>query len=151
MKQWYVRLHVFSMLLFMHQLSVLILLYRNEQVSWTSSEQFSNMVVGIYFKPLFTIVYLHHRYAFSRNRQPTIVPIPNSNVAIGRATQMSPTDILRVNLLYRCSMYLFTPYPQQNNFLHVSIAIYIIYLLRKQHSHLIVSSYWQNGVVKTDV
>ncbi|XP_076591006.1 low choriolytic enzyme-like isoform X2 [Chaetodon auriga] len=42
------------------------------------------------------------RYAFSRNRQPTIVPIPNSNVAIGRASQMSPTDILRVNRLYRC-------------------------------------------------
>ncbi|XP_049451388.1 low choriolytic enzyme-like [Epinephelus fuscoguttatus] len=43
------------------------------------------------------------RFAFSRNRQPTIVPIPNPNVAIGRATQMSPTDILRVNRLYRCN------------------------------------------------
>ncbi|KAJ8412877.1 hypothetical protein AAFF_G00104590 [Aldrovandia affinis] len=42
------------------------------------------------------------RYAFSRNRQPTIVPIPNSNVAIGRATQMSRNDILRINRLYRC-------------------------------------------------
>ncbi|KAJ8412875.1 hypothetical protein AAFF_G00104570 [Aldrovandia affinis] len=42
------------------------------------------------------------RYAFSSNRQPTIVPIPNSNVAIGRSTQMSPNDILRVNRLYRC-------------------------------------------------
>ncbi|KAL7405600.1 hypothetical protein ABVT39_003824 [Epinephelus coioides] len=42
------------------------------------------------------------RFAFSRNRQPTIVPIPNPNVAIGRATQMSATDILRVNRLYRC-------------------------------------------------
>ncbi|XP_070821122.1 low choriolytic enzyme-like isoform X2 [Chaetodon trifascialis] len=42
------------------------------------------------------------RFAFSRNREPTIVPIPNSNVAIGRASQMSPTDILRVNRLYRC-------------------------------------------------
>ncbi|KAJ8412876.1 hypothetical protein AAFF_G00104580 [Aldrovandia affinis] len=44
------------------------------------------------------------RYAFSRNRQPTIVPIPNSNVAIGRATQMSPNDILRINRLYRCRL-----------------------------------------------
>ncbi|XP_078107948.1 low choriolytic enzyme-like [Sander vitreus] len=43
------------------------------------------------------------RFAFSRNRQPTIVPIPDNNVAIGRATQMSPTDILRVNRLYECS------------------------------------------------
>ncbi|KAG5849133.1 hypothetical protein ANANG_G00106770 [Anguilla anguilla] len=42
------------------------------------------------------------RYAFSRNRQPTIVPIPNSNVAIGRATQMSRFDILRINRLYGC-------------------------------------------------
>ncbi|KAM4744412.1 high choriolytic enzyme 1-like isoform 2-T3 [Anableps anableps] len=43
------------------------------------------------------------RFAFSRNRQPTIVPIPNPNVEIGRATQMSRNDILRVNRLYRCS------------------------------------------------
>ncbi|XP_066509271.1 hatching enzyme 1.2-like isoform X1 [Hoplias malabaricus] len=40
------------------------------------------------------------RYAFSRNREPTIIPIPDSNVAIGRATQMNPTDILRINRLY---------------------------------------------------
>ncbi|XP_044210175.1 low choriolytic enzyme-like isoform X2 [Thunnus albacares] len=45
------------------------------------------------------------RYAFSRNREPTIVPIPNSNVAIGRAVQMSRVDILRVNRLYRCSRF----------------------------------------------
>ncbi|KAL2083671.1 hypothetical protein ACEWY4_021444 [Coilia grayii] len=44
------------------------------------------------------------RYAFSANRQPTIVPIPNPNVGIGRATQMSATDILRVKRLYGCSM-----------------------------------------------
>ncbi|XP_008296657.1 high choriolytic enzyme 1-like [Stegastes partitus] len=43
------------------------------------------------------------RFAFSRNRQPTIIPIPNANVTIGRATQMSATDILRVNRLYRCN------------------------------------------------
>lgn len=66
------------------------------------------MVVGIQFKAVFTIVYLHHRFAFSRNGQPTIVPIPNPNVTIGRATQMSATDILRVNRLYGCSTYLFT-------------------------------------------
>ncbi|XP_075966292.1 hatching enzyme 1.2-like [Anarhichas minor] len=43
------------------------------------------------------------RFAFSSNTMPTIVPIPDSNVAIGRATQMSANDILRVNLLYRCN------------------------------------------------
>ncbi|XP_039990695.1 low choriolytic enzyme-like [Xiphias gladius] len=43
------------------------------------------------------------RFAFSRNREPTIVPIPDNNVVIGRASQMSPTDILRVNRLYRCN------------------------------------------------
>ncbi|XP_038125156.1 high choriolytic enzyme 1-like [Cyprinodon tularosa] len=43
------------------------------------------------------------RYAFSRNREPTIVPIPDANVQIGRATTMSRTDILRVNRLYQCN------------------------------------------------
>uniref|UniRef100_A0A8D0ASE2 Metalloendopeptidase n=1 Tax=Sander lucioperca TaxID=283035 RepID=A0A8D0ASE2_SANLU len=45
----------------------------------------------------------YDRFAFSRNRQPTIVPIPDNNVDIGRATRMSPTDILRVNRLYECN------------------------------------------------
>uniref|UniRef100_A0A1A8FKP7 Metalloendopeptidase n=2 Tax=Nothobranchius korthausae TaxID=1143690 RepID=A0A1A8FKP7_9TELE len=43
------------------------------------------------------------RFAFSRNREPTIVPVPDPNVEIGRATQMSANDILRVNRLYRCN------------------------------------------------
>nr|ACQ58148.1 Low choriolytic enzyme precursor [Anoplopoma fimbria] len=43
------------------------------------------------------------RFAFSRNRRPTIIPIPDENVSIGRATEMSPIDILRVNRLYRCN------------------------------------------------
>ncbi|XP_041918491.1 low choriolytic enzyme-like [Alosa sapidissima] len=45
----------------------------------------------------------YSRYAFSRNGQPTMVPIPNANVAIGRATQMSSWDIARINRLYKCS------------------------------------------------
>uniref|UniRef100_A0A8C9R2J9 Metalloendopeptidase n=1 Tax=Scleropages formosus TaxID=113540 RepID=A0A8C9R2J9_SCLFO len=44
----------------------------------------------------------YHRYAFSKNNQPTMVPIPNSNVEIGMATQMSANDILRVKRLYKC-------------------------------------------------
>lgn len=43
------------------------------------------------------------RDAFSRNRQPTIIPTPNPNVVIGEAKQMSPNDIQRINRLY-CSM-----------------------------------------------
>ncbi|KAM7014901.1 high choriolytic enzyme 1-like [Tautogolabrus adspersus] len=45
----------------------------------------------------------YSRFAFSRNEQPTIIPIPDAIVAIGRAVKMSPNDILRVNRLYRCS------------------------------------------------
>ncbi|XP_046696389.1 low choriolytic enzyme-like [Silurus meridionalis] len=40
------------------------------------------------------------RCAFSKNDKPTIIPIPDNNVPIGLATQMSPNDILRVNRLY---------------------------------------------------
>ncbi|XP_012674395.2 high choriolytic enzyme 1-like [Clupea harengus] len=40
--------------------------------------------------------------AFSRNGKPTIVPIPDPNVAIGKATEMSRWDIMRVNRLYKC-------------------------------------------------
>ncbi|XP_030649908.1 low choriolytic enzyme-like [Chanos chanos] len=47
----------------------------------------------------------YSRTAFSKNGQPTIVPIPDPRVPIGKATQMSPNDILRVNRLYRCSEY----------------------------------------------
>ncbi|XP_056463723.1 hatching enzyme 1.2-like [Gadus chalcogrammus] len=43
------------------------------------------------------------RFAFSRNTQPTILPIPDNNAVIGRATQMSTQDISRINLLYRCN------------------------------------------------
>ncbi|XP_062845410.1 six-cysteine containing astacin protease 4 [Trichomycterus rosablanca] len=44
----------------------------------------------------------YHRTAFSKNGQPTMVPIPNSNVAIGTSTQMSQNDITRINKLYQC-------------------------------------------------
>ncbi|XP_063044395.1 high choriolytic enzyme 1-like [Engraulis encrasicolus] len=40
------------------------------------------------------------REFFSRNGKPTIVPIPDPNVEIGKATAMSELDIRRINLLY---------------------------------------------------
>ncbi|XP_053178975.1 low choriolytic enzyme-like [Scomber japonicus] len=40
---------------------------------------------------------------FSKNGKPTMIPIPDPNVPIGEATEMSPNDILRVNRLYRCN------------------------------------------------
>jgi len=42
------------------------------------------------------------RYAFSKNRWPTITPVPNPSVKIGQRRGMSETDILRINRLYNC-------------------------------------------------
>ncbi|XP_027017093.1 high choriolytic enzyme 1-like [Tachysurus fulvidraco] len=44
----------------------------------------------------------YHRTAFSKNGQPTMIPIPNPNVSFGQATQMSQNDITRLNRLYKC-------------------------------------------------
>ncbi|TNN52350.1 Low choriolytic enzyme [Liparis tanakae] len=44
----------------------------------------------------------YHKYAFSKNNQPTMVPIPNSNVNFGNAKEMSRNDIARLNNLYGC-------------------------------------------------
>lgn len=44
----------------------------------------------------------YHKYAFSKNNQPTMVPIPNSNVELGKAKEMSRNDIARLNTLYKC-------------------------------------------------
>ncbi|XP_056610423.1 low choriolytic enzyme-like [Triplophysa dalaica] len=42
----------------------------------------------------------YERDAFSVNHKPTMIPIPNPNVEIGKAIKMSQNDILRVNRLY---------------------------------------------------
>lgn len=42
----------------------------------------------------------YSRFAFSKNNEPTMIPIPNRNVVIGEARKMSPNDILRINRLY---------------------------------------------------
>ncbi|XP_026802500.1 high choriolytic enzyme 1-like isoform X1 [Pangasianodon hypophthalmus] len=44
----------------------------------------------------------YEKTAFSKNGLPTMVPIPNSNVPFGTATQMSQNDIIRLNKLYKC-------------------------------------------------
>ncbi|XP_029000641.2 low choriolytic enzyme-like [Betta splendens] len=44
----------------------------------------------------------YERYAFSKNNLPTMVPIPDSNVSLGQATQMSQNDLARLNRLYKC-------------------------------------------------
>lgn len=55
----------------------------------------------------YSSVMQYGRYAFSKNRKPTIIPIPNSNVEIGRSKQMSRLDILRINRLYGCGKHYF--------------------------------------------
>ncbi|KAF4071941.1 hypothetical protein AMELA_G00268680 [Ameiurus melas] len=44
----------------------------------------------------------YHKTAFSKNGQPTMIPIPDPNVPFGTASEMSQTDILRLNRLYQC-------------------------------------------------
>jgi len=44
----------------------------------------------------------YHKYAFSKNNRPTMIPIPNSNAEIGKASQMGKSDIDRLNRLYKC-------------------------------------------------
>ncbi|XP_041846100.1 high choriolytic enzyme 2-like isoform X1 [Melanotaenia boesemani] len=44
----------------------------------------------------------YHKYAFSKNNQPTMLPIPNPNVSFGNAKEMSRNDIDRLNRLYKC-------------------------------------------------
>ncbi|XP_029288961.1 high choriolytic enzyme 1-like [Cottoperca gobio] len=45
----------------------------------------------------------YSKYAFSKNNQPTMAPIPDPNVPFGVATEMSQNDITRLNRLYNCS------------------------------------------------
>ncbi|XP_026070982.1 high choriolytic enzyme 1-like [Carassius auratus] len=42
----------------------------------------------------------YSRYAFSKNNEPTMIPIPDRNAVIGEARKMSPNDIRRLNRLY---------------------------------------------------
>ncbi|XP_048401939.2 low choriolytic enzyme-like [Stegostoma tigrinum] len=42
------------------------------------------------------------RYAFSKNKNPTMVPIPDPNVEIGQARGLSTKDVIKINKLYSC-------------------------------------------------
>nr|XP_054591225.1 hatching enzyme 1.2-like [Nothobranchius furzeri] len=44
----------------------------------------------------------YHKYAFSKNNQPTMLPIPDPNVSFGNAKEMSRIDIQRLTKLYKC-------------------------------------------------
>ncbi|XP_060891792.1 hatching enzyme 1.2-like isoform X2 [Labrus mixtus] len=44
----------------------------------------------------------YHKYAFSKNNKPTMLPIPNPNVSFGNAQEMSSNDKARLNTLYKC-------------------------------------------------
>ncbi|KAM9832207.1 low choriolytic enzyme-like [Neosynchiropus ocellatus] len=61
----------------------------------------------------YTSVMHYGRFAFSANGQPTIIPIPNSNVAIGTSRQMSRIDIQRINILYECNSRQSRPEPEK--------------------------------------
>lgn len=67
---------------------------------------------------------LYCRYAFSKNNQPTMLPIPNSNVAFGNAKEMSRTDIARLNTLYgccKCPLWSYTVHKQCITVIHTHI------------------------------
>ncbi|XP_074516016.1 hatching enzyme 1.2-like [Sebastes fasciatus] len=51
----------------------------------------------------FNSIMHYSKYAFSKNGQPTIVAKRNPDQVLGKAKEMSQTDILRVNKLYGCS------------------------------------------------
>ncbi|XP_048463253.1 astacin-like metalloendopeptidase [Rhincodon typus] len=44
------------------------------------------------------------RYAFSKNKNPTMVPIPDPNVEIGQARGLSTKDVIKINKLYSCDI-----------------------------------------------
>ncbi|XP_053281656.1 hatching enzyme 1.2 [Pleuronectes platessa] len=51
----------------------------------------------------FNSVMHYSKYAFSKNRKPTIVARSDPNLDFGRATSMSSNDVARINALYKCN------------------------------------------------
>lgn len=54
------------------------------------------------FNVYYSVMLYSFRTAFSKNKEPTMVPIPDPDVEIGKAREMSQNDILRLNRLYNC-------------------------------------------------
>ncbi|XP_035019147.1 hatching enzyme 1.2 isoform X1 [Hippoglossus stenolepis] len=52
----------------------------------------------------FNSVMHYSKYAFSKNRKPTILARSDPNLDFGRAKSMSSNDVARINKLYRCSV-----------------------------------------------
>ncbi|XP_050929233.1 high choriolytic enzyme 2 [Lates calcarifer] len=50
----------------------------------------------------FNSVMHYSKYAFSKNRQPTIIARDDPDLTFGHATEMSANDIARINMLYQC-------------------------------------------------
>ncbi|XP_072448962.1 high choriolytic enzyme 1-like [Chiloscyllium punctatum] len=42
------------------------------------------------------------RYAFSKNKKPTMVPVNDSNIELGQYRGLSTLDVLKINKLYNC-------------------------------------------------
>uniref|UniRef100_A0A3Q1CFE7 Metalloendopeptidase n=1 Tax=Amphiprion ocellaris TaxID=80972 RepID=A0A3Q1CFE7_AMPOC len=61
----------------------------------------------------------YHKYAFSKNNKPTMVPIPNSNVSFGNAKEMSRNDIARLNNLYKCCEFTRVHYKYTVQYRHI--------------------------------
>lgn len=43
-----------------------------------------------------------HRYAYSQDGEPTIVPKTGRKVKLGQTTELSRIDRLKINKLYQC-------------------------------------------------
>ncbi|XP_051552163.1 high choriolytic enzyme 1-like [Myxocyprinus asiaticus] len=68
---------------------------------------FENIIPVYIFSSLdtpHTVCVCGFRFAFSKNKEPTIIPDPDGSVYIGRAEKMSTNDIPSINRLY-CSVF----------------------------------------------
>ncbi|XP_078449289.1 uncharacterized protein LOC144717640 isoform X1 [Lampetra planeri] len=48
----------------------------------------------------------YNRFAFTKNRRPTLVPTPETNVTLGQREKLSDQDVYKVNRFYACSKHI---------------------------------------------
>ncbi|XP_032808037.1 astacin-like metalloendopeptidase isoform X2 [Petromyzon marinus] len=48
----------------------------------------------------------YNRFAFTKNRRPTLVPTPETNVTLGQREKLSDQDVYKVNRFYACRKHL---------------------------------------------